>query len=240
MSDLMKGKRGLIMGVANDKSIAWGIAREMAAQGAELAFTYQGEAFGKRVQPLAASLGLPWRLHLARHPWSRPEPWAALPGGEFNVDASGAQDLQLRVAQLPDSTTAIGYRFAAAMRGVLDYMGVAEQVHKPVNMPDQVIGFHKACRGDTARPLGDDSNGTNCLATMAEGSTCAAKCSSGVTANGSFLCLAGTVRLESVCPGLGSVTMGDKVLFTLGAVASQCPSPQQLRGIIATDRKSVV
>ena len=57
MSDLMKGKRGLIMGVANDKSIAWGIAREMATQGAELAFTYQGEAFGKRVQPLAASLG---------------------------------------------------------------------------------------------------------------------------------------------------------------------------------------
>ncbi len=57
MSDLMKGKRGLIMGVANDKSIAWDIAREMAAQGAELAFTYQGEAFGKRVQPLAASLG---------------------------------------------------------------------------------------------------------------------------------------------------------------------------------------
>lgn len=57
MSDLMKGKRGLIMGVANEKSIAWGIAREMAAQGAELAFTYQGEAFGKRVQPLAASIG---------------------------------------------------------------------------------------------------------------------------------------------------------------------------------------
>ena len=53
----MKGKRGLIMGVANEKSIAWGIAREMAAQGAELAFTYQGEAFGKRVQPLAASIG---------------------------------------------------------------------------------------------------------------------------------------------------------------------------------------
>ena len=53
----MKGKRGLIMGVANEKSIAWGIAREMAKQGAELAFTYQGEAFGKRVKPLAASLG---------------------------------------------------------------------------------------------------------------------------------------------------------------------------------------
>ncbi|MCA8869418.1 MAG: enoyl-ACP reductase [Rhodobacteraceae bacterium] len=57
MADLMNGKRGLIMGVANDKSIAWGIARAMAAEGAELAFTYQGEAFGKRLEPLAASIG---------------------------------------------------------------------------------------------------------------------------------------------------------------------------------------
>jgi len=57
MADLMKGKRGLIMGVANDKSIAWGIARAMAAEGAELAFTYQGEAFGKRLAPLAESIG---------------------------------------------------------------------------------------------------------------------------------------------------------------------------------------
>jgi enoyl-[acyl-carrier protein] reductase I len=54
---LMTGKRGLIMGVANDHSIAWGIAQACAAQGAELAFTYQGDAFGKRVKPLAASLG---------------------------------------------------------------------------------------------------------------------------------------------------------------------------------------
>ena len=57
MADLMKGKRGLIMGVANARSIAWGIAQAMAAEGAELAFSYQGEAFGKRVEPLAASLG---------------------------------------------------------------------------------------------------------------------------------------------------------------------------------------
>jgi enoyl-[acyl-carrier protein] reductase I len=57
MSDLMKGKRGLVMGVANDRSIAWGIASALAAEGAELAFSYQGEAFGKRVQPLAASVG---------------------------------------------------------------------------------------------------------------------------------------------------------------------------------------
>ncbi|MGB0960538.1 MAG: enoyl-ACP reductase FabI [Halocynthiibacter sp.] len=57
MADLLKGKRGLIMGVANNRSIAWGIASAMAAEGAELAFSYQGEAFGKRVEPLAASVG---------------------------------------------------------------------------------------------------------------------------------------------------------------------------------------
>lgn len=53
----MTGKRGLIMGVANERSIAWGIAKALADAGAELAFTYQGEAFGKRVEPLAASVG---------------------------------------------------------------------------------------------------------------------------------------------------------------------------------------
>jgi enoyl-[acyl-carrier protein] reductase I len=53
----MSGKRGLVMGVANDHSIAWGIARSLARHGAELAFSYQGEAFGRRVQPLARSLG---------------------------------------------------------------------------------------------------------------------------------------------------------------------------------------
>lgn len=57
MQDLMKGKRGLVMGVANDHSIAWGIARSLAGQGAELAFTYQGEGMAKRVRPLAESLG---------------------------------------------------------------------------------------------------------------------------------------------------------------------------------------
>jgi enoyl-[acyl-carrier protein] reductase I len=57
MTGLMAGKRGLIMGVANDHSIAWGIARTLAAHGADLAFTYQGEAFGRRVKPLADSVG---------------------------------------------------------------------------------------------------------------------------------------------------------------------------------------
>ncbi|HLH51492.1 MAG TPA: enoyl-ACP reductase FabI [Roseiarcus sp.] len=54
---LMAGKRGLIMGVANDHSIAWGIAKALAEHGAELAFTYQGDALGKRVRPLAESVG---------------------------------------------------------------------------------------------------------------------------------------------------------------------------------------
>ncbi len=57
MTAIMQGKRGLIMGVANDHSIAWGIARKLAEQGAELAFTYQGEAFGRRVKPLADKVG---------------------------------------------------------------------------------------------------------------------------------------------------------------------------------------
>lgn len=57
MADLMKGKRGLVMGVANERSIAWGIARALANEGAELAFSYQGDAFGKRLAPLAATVG---------------------------------------------------------------------------------------------------------------------------------------------------------------------------------------
>lgn len=57
MSGLMAGKRGLIMGLANDKSLAWGIAQKLREHGAELAFTYQGEALAKRVKPLAEQLG---------------------------------------------------------------------------------------------------------------------------------------------------------------------------------------
>ena len=56
-SGLMNEKCGLVMGVANDHSIAWGVAKALAAEGAKLAFTYQGEALGKRVEPLARSLG---------------------------------------------------------------------------------------------------------------------------------------------------------------------------------------
>lgn len=59
---IMKGKKGLIMGVANDKSLAWGIAQSLSQAGAELAFTYQGEVFEKRVRPLAESLGVPFLM----------------------------------------------------------------------------------------------------------------------------------------------------------------------------------
>ena len=58
MNDLMRGKRGLVMGIANDHSIAWGIAKTLSEHGAKLAFTYQGDALGKRVKPLADSLGV--------------------------------------------------------------------------------------------------------------------------------------------------------------------------------------
>ena len=57
-NNLMAGKRGLIMGLANDKSIAWGIAKACADAGAELAFSYMGDAFKKRVEPLAAQIGV--------------------------------------------------------------------------------------------------------------------------------------------------------------------------------------
>jgi enoyl-[acyl-carrier protein] reductase I len=63
ISNLMAGKRGLIMGVANNRSIAWGIARACADHGAELAFTYQGDALKKRVEPLAAEVNSPLVLH---------------------------------------------------------------------------------------------------------------------------------------------------------------------------------
>src|SRR5262250_2721664 len=56
-SGLMRGKRGLVMGVANNRSIAWGIAKSCRAQGAELAFTYQGDSLKKRVEPLAEEVG---------------------------------------------------------------------------------------------------------------------------------------------------------------------------------------
>ena len=67
MAGLMSGKRGLIMGVANDRSLAWGIAKAIAEQGGEIAFSYQGEALEKRVRPLAESLGRRAALRMRCH-----------------------------------------------------------------------------------------------------------------------------------------------------------------------------
>merc|ERR1712032_305118 len=148
------------------------------------------------------------------------------------------------LAQLPDSTTPVGNRFATAMSDALDYMGSVEQLHGPLLVPGQVTGFNKSCRGSDAQPLGGQSNGTNCPATMLQGMTCSATCKpgadaneSGAAASGTFVCLAGKVRLASVCGGESneeSVTLGSKVVFTLGGIASACPSPEQLRAILAS------
>src|SRR5919106_134726 len=67
MTGIMEGKRGLIMGLANDRSLAWGIAKQLREQGAELAFSYQGEALQKRVAPLAAELGSDFPIDCVVH-----------------------------------------------------------------------------------------------------------------------------------------------------------------------------
>ena len=102
-SQLMQGKRGLIMGLANDKSIAWGIAKACADAGAELAFSYQGEALMKRVAPLAASVGsnivLPCDV-----------------GDEASIDALFSE-LQERWGKLDFIVHAIGFSDKGELRG---------------------------------------------------------------------------------------------------------------------------
>ena len=97
-SGLMRGKRGLIMGVANNRSIAWGIAKACRAQGAELAFTYQGDALKKRVEPLAERARRlrrrPLRRHRARHASTPRSPTIAANWGtlDFVVHAIAFSD----------------------------------------------------------------------------------------------------------------------------------------------------
>ncbi len=102
-NQLLAGKRGLIMGLANDKSIAWGIARALAGAGAELAFSYQGDALKKRVDPLAAQLGsdivLPCDV-----------------GDEASIDALFS-DLQERWGTLDFVVHAIGFSDKNELRG---------------------------------------------------------------------------------------------------------------------------
>ncbi|MBA3910566.1 MAG: enoyl-[acyl-carrier-protein] reductase FabI [Rhodobacter sp.] len=173
---LMQGKRGLIMGLANDKSIAWGIAQAVAAQGAELAFSYQGEALKKRVEPLATSLGKPMLVECdvasedsmdALFEWLKAE-WGSL---DFVVHAIGFSDKNELRGRYVDTSrqnflmsmdisvysfTAIAQR-AAAMMGpggsilTLTYYG-AEKVMPHYN----VMGLCKAALEASVKYIAED------------------------------------------------------------------------------------
>ncbi len=107
---LMQGKRGLIMGVANDHSIAWGCARALRAQGAELAFTYQGDSFARRVVPLARSLGAEHVLNAdVADPASLDAAFAAL------TEAWGTLDFVVHAIAYSDKTELTG-RYADTSR----------------------------------------------------------------------------------------------------------------------------
>ncbi len=174
---LLAGKRGLIMGVANDRSIAWGIAAACAAQGAELGFTYQGDALEKRVRPLAASVGsslvvpcdvaddasMDAAFQATRDTW--PE------GIDFLVHAIGFADKQYLRGRYVDtpraaflqamdiscfSFTAVAARASAMMRPggsllTLSYLG-AERVMPHYN----VMGVAKAALEASVRYLAAD------------------------------------------------------------------------------------
>ena len=101
---LMAGKRGLIMGVANERSIAWGIARVLAGQGAKLAFTYQGDAFGRRAMPLAKRLGAEIIEHLRRDAISR----ASTTSSPRSRRSWGGLDFVVHALAFSDRARAVG------------------------------------------------------------------------------------------------------------------------------------
>tara|TARA_R110002096_G_scaffold206897_2_gene393170 strand:+ start:721 stop:1557 length:837 start_codon:yes stop_codon:yes gene_type:complete len=175
-SNLMVGKRGLIMGVANERSLAWGIAQTLAAHGAALAFTYQGEALEKRVRPLAESLGSPLLLpadvtdadSLDRLFAAVEETWGGL---DFVVHAIAFSDKEQLKGRYADTTrdnflrtldiscfsfTDIARRASAMMRAggslvTLTYYG-AERVMPHYN----VMGVAKAALEASVRYLAAD------------------------------------------------------------------------------------
>jgi enoyl-[acyl-carrier protein] reductase I len=174
--DLLAGKRGLIMGVANGMSLAWGIAAACAAQGAQLGFTYQGEALGKRVKPLADSVGATLVLPCdVTDDASIDTAFAAVEQGwgglDFLVHAIGYADKQYLRGRYVDtpreaflqamdiscfSFTAVARRAAALMRPggsmlTLTYLG-AERVTPHYN----VMGVAKAALEASVRYLATD------------------------------------------------------------------------------------
>jgi enoyl-[acyl-carrier protein] reductase I len=173
---LMAGKRGLVMGVANDRSLAWGIAAACAAQGAELAFTYQGESLERRVRPLAKSVGSTLLAHCdvtddASMDAAFAAVQAAWGGLDFLVHAIGFADknfLRGRYVDTPReaflqaldiscfSFTAVARRAASMMRPggsmlTLSYLG-AERVVPHYN----VMGVAKAALEASVRYLATD------------------------------------------------------------------------------------
>jgi len=173
---LMAGKRGLIMGVANDRSIAWGIAQAIAAQGGEVAFTYQGEALEKRVRPLAESLGSSLVLPCdVAEDASMDAAFGAVEqawgGMDFLVHAIGFADKQFLRGRYLDtprdaflqamdiscySFVAVGRRAAALMKPggsqlTLSYLG-AERVTPHYN----VMGVAKAALEASVRYMATD------------------------------------------------------------------------------------
>ena len=178
---LMKGKRGLIMGVANDKSLAWGITQYLAAQGAEIAFTYQGEALERRVRPLAESVG--GKLILScdvTDMASMDSVFATLEkewgGLDFVVHAIGFSDKSELKGQYIDTSlenflmtmnisvysfTAVAKRASALMKNggsmiTLTYLG-AERVTPHYN----VMGLAKAALETSVKYLAVDLGGQN-------------------------------------------------------------------------------
>ena len=178
---LMKGKRGLIMGVANDKSLAWGITQYLAAQGAEIAFTYQGEALERRVRPLAESVG--GKLILScdvTDMASMDSVFATLEkewgGLDFVVHAIGFSDKNELKGQYIDTSlenflmtmnisvysfTAVAKRASALMKNggsmiTLTYLG-AERVTPHYN----VMGLAKAALETSVKYLAVDLGGQN-------------------------------------------------------------------------------
>jgi enoyl-[acyl-carrier protein] reductase I len=176
---LMAGKRGMIMGVANERSLAWGIASACAAQGAELAFTYQGDPLEKRVRPLAASVGSELVLPCdATDDVSMDAAFAAVaarwPRLDFVVHAIGYADKQFLRGRYMDTTRAAFLqaldvscfsfvavaRRAAALMGpggsmlTLTYIG-AERVTPHYN----VMGVAKAALEASVRYLAADLGG---------------------------------------------------------------------------------
>ena len=178
---LMTGRRGLIMGVANERSLAWGIANACAAQGADLAFTYQGESLEKRVRPLAASVGSDFVLPCdVTDDDSMDTVFSAIgarwPRLDFLVHAIGYADKQYLRGRYLDtpraaflqaldisccSFTALAQRAAALMEPggallTLTYIG-AERVTPHYN----VMGVAKAALEASVRYLAADLGGAN-------------------------------------------------------------------------------